>query len=70
MLEENERDIIALWEKLAQENQNDMDIFGTSFMEMSLQNILSQALRKLCYHWYESGAPCTREGLYQHSMEV
>jgi hypothetical protein len=37
---------------------------------MSLQNILYQALGKLGYHWYESGTPRTREGLYQTSIEV
>jgi hypothetical protein len=45
-------------------------MFGNTFNTMSLKNILCQALEKLGYHWYKSGTPRTREGLYQTSIEV
>ncbi|PUZ39847.1 hypothetical protein GQ55_9G375700 [Panicum hallii var. hallii] len=69
-LQHNEHDIVSLYRRLAQGNQNDMDMFGNTFTVMSLQIILCQALEKLGYHWYESGTPRTRKGLYQTFIEV
>ena len=45
-------------------------MFDKTLTEKSLQGILCQALEKLGYHWYEGGTPCTREGMYQTSIEV
>ena len=45
-------------------------MFDNTLTAKSLQGILCQALEKLRYHWYEEGTPCTREGLYQTSIEV
>jgi len=46
------------------------DMFANTFIVMSLQQILCQALERLGYLWYESRTPRTREGLYQTSIEV
>ena len=45
-------------------------MFANTFIVMSLQQILCQALERLGYLWYESRTPRTREGLYQTSIEV
>ncbi|KAG2628455.1 hypothetical protein PVAP13_3KG246927 [Panicum virgatum] len=69
-LQQNRLDIVSLYESLAQKNLYDMDMFDKTLTEKSLQGILCQALEKLGYHWYEGGTPCTREGMYQTSIEV
>ncbi|PVH35082.1 hypothetical protein PAHAL_7G102800 [Panicum hallii] len=45
-LEPNEQDIVSLCERLAQENQNDMDIFGNTFTAMR-HPVLGKACTRL-----------------------
>ncbi|KAG2657559.1 hypothetical protein PVAP13_1KG295133 [Panicum virgatum] len=72
-LQQNQHDVVSFCESLSQENLYDIVceyMFDNTLTAKSLQGILCQALEKLRYHWYEEGTPCTREGLYQTSIEV
>ncbi|KAG2557360.1 hypothetical protein PVAP13_8NG232304 [Panicum virgatum] len=63
-LQQNQQDIVSLCETLSQENLYDIDIFGNTFMAMSLEEILCQAMEQLGYYLTEYGPVYTREGLY------
>ena len=45
------------------------DIFGNTFVAMSLEEILCQAVEQLGYYSTEEGPVYTREGLYQGSFQ-
>ena len=45
------------------------DIFGNTFVAMSLEEILCQAVEQLGYYSTEEGPVHTREGLYQGSFQ-
>ena len=45
------------------------DIFGNTFVAMSLEEILCQAVEQLGYYSTEEGPAHTREGLYQSSFQ-
>ncbi|KAG2558482.1 hypothetical protein PVAP13_8NG268801 [Panicum virgatum] len=68
-LRRNQHDVVSICESISRDNLHDIDIFGNTFVAMSLEEILCQAVEQLGYYSTEEGPVQTREGLYQSSFQ-